>query len=37
MQYSIKGFAAMPFLVNFLILANMGLALASVSLARRPE
>ena len=37
MQFSLHGLAAMIFPINFFILANMGLALASVSLDRRPE
>lgn len=37
MQFSLHGIAAMIFLVNFFILANLGLALASVSFDRRPE
>ena len=37
MQFSLHGPAAMIFLINFFILAKMGLALASVSLDRRPE
>ena len=31
MQFSLHGLAAMIFLINFFILANMGLALASVA------
>jgi hypothetical protein len=41
MQFSLKSLATMFFLVNFLVLANMGLALASttasVSRDCRPE